>query len=225
MNAKKSKRADLEKRRSVFFQLGIVISISCVLMAFEWAVSDQSIKDISSSRLISIDEEMAEITIQEVEKPPMPDLPKIADELTVVENTEEADDSETPSNEYFATTTIIFSEPTISTEPEPEPFPYVLVEDKPVFGKGDADLINYLAKSIVYPPDAVEIGLKGKVFVEFVISKDGSVKDVKIVRGIHPLLDNEALRVVKNMPNWKPGMQRKVPVPVSFIVPIKYELE
>jgi len=86
-------------------------------------------------------------------------------------------------------------------------------------------LLIFLGKNTKYPEAAKEAGIQGRVYVEFIISENGEIADVKIARGVHPLLDNEALRVVKSMPKWKPGVQGGKKVSVNFHVPINFVLQ
>ena len=102
---------------------------------------------------------------------------------------------------------------------------FVVVEEMPEFPGGELALRKYIAKAIVYPTIAQENGIQGKVFVNFVVNKDGSVSNAKIARGVDPSVDAEALRVVSTLPKWKPGKQRGVPVRVSYTVPISFKLE
>ncbi|MEI6137977.1 MAG: TonB family protein [Mariniphaga sp.] len=102
---------------------------------------------------------------------------------------------------------------------------FVVVEEMPEFPGGELALRKYIAKAIVYPTIAQENGIQGKVFVNFVVNKDGSVSNAKIARGVDPSVDQEALRVVSTLPKWKPGKQRGVPVRVSYTVPISFKLE
>jgi len=102
---------------------------------------------------------------------------------------------------------------------------YTFVEQMPEYIGGESELRNFLINSVKYPDEAKKKGIQGKIFVSFVVAKDGSVTEAKIVRGVDPLLDAEALRVVNAMPKWVPGKQNGKDVPVQFTVPIKFELE
>jgi TonB family protein len=103
---------------------------------------------------------------------------------------------------------------------------FVIVEQMPKFGNGNSNEFNeYITKNIRYPESALENGIQGRVFVAFVVEKDGSVSNVKIVRGVDPSLDEEAIRVIKSSPKWKPGMQRGQPSRVTFTVPVVFRLE
>ncbi|WP_321373771.1 energy transducer TonB [uncultured Draconibacterium sp.] len=101
---------------------------------------------------------------------------------------------------------------------------FFIVEDMPEFPGGDEALRKYIANALSYPEIAQEKKIQGKVYVSFVVEKDGSVGDAKIARGVDPSLDKEALRVVKALPMWKPGRQRGEPVRVQYTVPINFAL-
>jgi TonB family protein len=102
---------------------------------------------------------------------------------------------------------------------------FFIVEDMPEFPGGELALRKYIANAIKYPVIAQENGIQGKVYVTFVVSKDGSVANAKIARGVDPSLDQEALRVVNALPKWKPGMQKGKAVSVSYTVPINFVLQ
>jgi len=113
-------------------------------------------------------------------------------------------------------------------DPEPgvdEAVIFIAPEEKPEFPGGDAALLNFLSQNIKYPAIAAENGVNGRVTVNFVVNKDGSISDAKILRGVDQALDKEALRVIYSMPKWKPGKQSGKPVRVSFSVPINFVLQ
>lgn len=102
---------------------------------------------------------------------------------------------------------------------------FKIVEEMPEFPGGEEALKKYISNSVKYPEDAKKEGIKGKVFVSFTVSQDGTVADSKIARGVHPSIDKEALRIINNLPIWKPGKQRGQNVNVQYTVPINFELE
>jgi len=103
---------------------------------------------------------------------------------------------------------------------------FFVVEDMPTFrGEHRDQFVKYIQQQLKYPEEAAENGIEGRVFVSFVVSKEGKVTDVKIARGVDPILDKEALRVVKNSPDWTPGTQRGKNVNVSFTFPIVFQLD
>ncbi len=110
-------------------------------------------------------------------------------------------------------------------EPQEEEEIFMVVEEMPAFPGGDTALANYLYRNIEYPAEAVENGTEGKVYVSFMVAKDGKIKNVRILRGIGHGCDEEALRVIRAMPDWKPGKQRGKPVRVQVNLPIVFEME
>jgi protein TonB len=150
----------------------------------------------------------------------------VVEVLTIVE-----DDVEIEEEFEFESTeaddeTIIDAVPVIEEEEEEKDEQiFVVVEDMPEFPGGELALRKWIASHIEYPVIAAENGIQGKVYVTFVVDKDGSVSNARITRGVDPSLDQEALRVVNSLPKWKPGMQRGKPVRVSYTVPINFQLQ
>ena len=99
------------------------------------------------------------------------------------------------------------------------------MEEQPEFPGGTKALLNYLSKNIKYPTIAQENGIQGRVVLSFIVRKDGSVSDIEIVRGVDPVLDQEAVRVVEAMPKWKPGKQKGVVVNVKYVLPVMFRLQ
>ncbi len=108
---------------------------------------------------------------------------------------------------------------------EEQPMSIAMVEQKPQFPGGETEMYKWLGSNIVYPPAAAEEGVSGRVVVEFVVGKDGSITNVKVVRPRHPALDKEALRVVKAMPKWIPGRNNGQPVKVTYTLPVTFKLQ
>ena len=99
------------------------------------------------------------------------------------------------------------------------------VEDMPEFPGGEQAMMDFVGKNVQYPKEAMEKEISGRVLVGFIVEKDGSVNEVKIVRGIGGGCDEEAVRVVKVMPKWKPGKEKGKPVRVSYMMPIFFKLQ
>lgn len=108
---------------------------------------------------------------------------------------------------------------------EEQPLNIAMVEQKPEFNGGEAAMYKWLSDNIVYPTIAAEEGVSGRVVVEFVVGKDGSISDVRVVRPRHPALDKEAVRVVKSMPAWIPGRNNGQPVKVTYTLPVSFKLQ
>lgn len=108
---------------------------------------------------------------------------------------------------------------------EEQPLNIAMVEQKPEFNGGEVAMYKWLSDNIVYPTIAAEEGVSGRVVVEFVVGKDGSISDVRVVRPRHPALDKEAVRVVKSMPAWIPGRNNGQPVKVTYTLPVQFKLQ
>ena len=113
----------------------------------------------------------------------------------------------------------------ITKAPEAEEKTYTMVEQMPQFPGGDRELLSFIAKNLHYPTIAQEKGIQGKVFVRFVVSATGDVKDVKVMRSLDPYCDKEAIRVIQSLPKWIPGRQNGRNVPVYYTVPITFKLQ
>ncbi|PLX07135.1 MAG: energy transducer TonB [Marinilabiliales bacterium] len=224
MKSKKTKKADLENKRGIFFQIGLIAVLGIVLLAFEWTNTEERVASLGELGDMEIEEEIIPITRQEEIKPPPPPPPQAVEVINIVEDdTEIEEELEIEDTEIEEDTEVEIVE--IEEEEEvDEILPFAIIEDKPGFPGGDAELFKYLQSSIQYPVIARENNIEGRVFVSFVIGKDGSVTDVKILRGVDPYLDKEAERVVKAMPKWKPGKQRGKPVKVQYQIPINFRL-
>lgn len=229
MELKKTKKADLENKRNTLLLLGLVLSLGIILLAFEWTTKPTKASDLGEIQTQEVEEEIIPITReQEVKPPPPPPPPKVVEVLNIVdddveiEDELEIDDTEADDETVIDVSPVVVAE---EEEEEEEAQVFFIVEDMPEFPGGDLALRKYIANAIKYPVIAQENGIQGKVYVQFVVDKDGGVSDARIARGVDPSLDKEALRVVNALPKWKPGKQRGKPVRVSYTVPINFVLQ
>jgi len=228
MEPKKSPKADLENKRGIFVQLGLVISLGLVLLAFNWNSQIKEADNLGQVQAQDVEDEMIPITRpEEVKPPPPPPPPQVVEVLNIVDNNADIDDELQIEDTEADDNTVVNVAPIQQQEEEKkdEQQVFFIVEDMPEFPGGDLALRKYIANAIKYPVIAQENGIQGKVYVNFVVNKDGSVTDAKIARGVDPSLDKEALRVINSLPKWKPGKQRGKPVRVSFTVPINFVLQ
>lgn len=226
MISKKAEKADLEKYRSLFLKVGYIIALGVILLAFEWTSSAEKVESLGKVQDVNAEEEIIPITRQDIAPPPPPPpQQQVADILNMAEDDadieEEADVADMESDE--STQIEIQELPEENTEKVEEVF--FVVEDMPKFPGGDLALKRWIANHVKYPAVARENDIQGKVFVRFVVTSTGKVDKVQIVRGVDPLLDAEAVRVVKALPRWKPGYQRNKPVSVWYTVPINFKLQ
>ena len=217
MEPKKNPEISLEKKKGLFFQIGLVVTLVIVLGAFEWKSYEKVDYNLGQLNLDDLEEEIIPITRQEITPPPPPPPPPevIVIVEDIVEIVDEAKIETTESDEKVAV---------IEIEEESDEEFFMVVENMPEFPGGDAGLMKYIQKNVKYPPIAKEYNITGKVYVSFIVDKSGSVTDVKIVRGVDKSLDAEAVRVVKSLPKYKPGKQRGKAVRVMFTIPINFTL-
>ena len=227
MEIKKSPKADLESKKSTWLLVGYVIVLAFMVVAFEWTKRDIKIDTSQAVADLVFEEEIIPITEQpEQVTPPPPEAPAIAETLTIVEDDADVEETAIVSSEELNQAVEIKYVPVAVEEEEPEEQTiFEVVENMPDFPGGQAALMQYLAKNIKYPTIAQENGTQGRVIVQFVVNRDGSIVDAKVVRSVDPYLDKEALRVINTMPKWKPGMQRGKPVRVKFTVPVMFRLQ
>jgi protein TonB len=221
MENKKNPEVDINKKRNLFFFVGFVFALGMVLVAFEWKIFEQTKTQLGQLDIQMEEEEMIPITQR---KPPPPPPPPKQQVIEIVDDDEEIEEElEIESTEIDEDAMVEFEEmPEEEVVEEPEIFQ--VVEDPPEFPGGEEELFKYLGKSIQYPPMAKDAGVSGVVYVTFVVNEDGSISDVEVLRGIGAGCDKEAIRVVKNMPKWKPGKQRGKSVKVQFNLPIRFTL-
>ncbi|PLX09326.1 MAG: energy transducer TonB [Marinilabiliales bacterium] len=230
MQIKKSPKADLEKKKMIFLEIGLVVALAICLVAFEWTTEEVNQNNLGDLDMEEVFEEEIENTFEE-EPPPEEEIieeepEQVIEELVVVEDDVEVDDIDIDSeaDENTSTNTNIITTDFVEVEEEVEPIAFAVVEDKPVFPGGDAALMKFIADNTKYPEIAKENGIQGRVFIQFVIDKTGRVTRVSVAKGVDPYLDAEAKRVVAMLPNWSPGKQRGKAVPVTFVVPINFKL-
>ena len=219
----------MENKKSTWLLVGYVIVLAFMFVAFEWTKRDVKI-DTSQAVTDVVFEEEIEIPITEqpeVVVPPPPEAPSIAETLTIVEDDADVEETTIASSEETGQAVEIKYVPVAVEEEEPEEQTiFEVVEQMPEFPDGGmAGLMQFLSKNIKYPTIAQENGTQGRVTVQFVVNKDGSIVDAKVLRGVDPYLDKEALRVIGTMPKWKPGMQRGKPVRVKYTVPVMFRLQ
>ncbi len=229
MEVKKSPKADLESKRNTWLLLGTILSLAIMFVAFEWTERDKKIMTDSGLSEVVFEEEIIPITEQEQKQaPPPPDAPKVEEVLEIVKNDANVVESSIQASEETGKAVEVkyVAAPVVVQEEEPEEQQiFQVVEEMPDYPGGMAECLKFLSKNIKYPTVSQENGVQGKVIVQFVVNKDGSIVDPVVVRSVDPYLDKEALRVIKMMPKWKPGKQRNKPVRVKYTVPVTFKLQ
>lgn len=227
MKTKKSPQANLEKKRIIFLEIGLILSLGICLAAFEWSSEDYSKSDLGNlTKTLSFDEDI-QITIQTPPPVVVPPPPSVIPETLLITDKKTDDDPDDLITDPVGPVSPIIIKPYIPEDIPEDPveiIDWVKVEVKPAFPGGEAGLLKFISDHTKYPDICRENGIQGKVFVQFVIGADGIVTNVSVVKGVDKYLDEEALRVVSSLPAWTPGKQRGKSVPVSYIIPIKFVL-
>jgi len=224
MDAKKSKKANMQSYRSLFFEIGMLVSLGIVFAAFQWSSKDQLVAfDLVSDINLTFEDEWMPLPTKPKEVLPEPKQ-QVVEVIDIVENDVEIEDVEIEDVEgdLDIAVQIIAFEPDEDEEIEPETF--YIVENPPVYPGGDKGLLSDIMSRVVYPEIAKENGIQGRVFVEFIVNYRGQVDKVHVTRGVDPALDKEAVRVIESLTGWIPGKQRGKAVNVSFTVPINFQL-
>ncbi|SMD34035.1 outer membrane transport energization protein TonB (TC 2.C.1.1.1) [Reichenbachiella faecimaris] len=223
MELRKNPKIDLERKRNAFFNIGLATSLMLVISAFEWRFYG----DGGLVNLGEIDDDFEEImeipqTLQPPPPPPVVVLPKIVevpDEEEIEEDVKSIIDVEINEDDTFEDP--IFDEP---LPPEIVEEVLIFVESMPEPIGGMSTFYKHVAKQMKYPNQARRMGIEGKVYVQFVIDKNGKLTEVQAIKGIGAGCDEEAVRVIKNAPDWSPGKQRGQPVKVRMILPVTFKL-
>ena len=223
MELKKHPEVDLQKKRPMYFQIGLAATLALILLAFEWKSYEISESSLGDLDVEEVEQEIIPISEQRKQPPPPPPPPPVV-ELEIVDNDADVEEAEVQSSEANEETVVEYQPPAPEEETN-EADVFTIVEDMPLFPGGDAALLRYIATNIKYPQIARENGIQGTVFVAFVVNEKGVVTDPKILRGIGGGCDEEAIRVIKTLPKYTPGMQRGKPVKVQFQIPIKFNLK
>lgn len=231
MEVKKYPYCDLNCYRNLFIEIGLVVALGICLLAFEVKTTVKKSEISGTVVAQEIETEIIPITRQEETPPPAPPPPpKVVEVLNIVsddveiEDELEIEDTEADEETEIDVTPIIVQYEDEKDEEE-EARIFYIVEEMPEFPGGELALRKFIANSIKYPVIAQENGVEGKVYVSFVVGKDGFVTNARVIRSIDPSLDKEALRVVNSLPQWKPGRQQGKPVRVAFSVPISFVLQ
>jgi protein TonB len=226
MEIKKSVKADLERKKPIYLQVGLVLALSLSLFAFEYKSYDKVEEETATVTQAEVIEEVVMQTKQEVKQETPPPAQAQTTLLTIVDNSVQVtNDIEIDAEDQGEANKEVYQEVAQETAAEVEEAQvFTVVEEAPGYPGGDEARIKYLRENLKYPQLARESNIDGTVFIEFVVERDGSISKPTIKRDIGGGCGEEALRVVKAMPKWTPGKQRSKPVRTQFILPIKFTL-
>ncbi|MBN2892771.1 MAG: energy transducer TonB [Bacteroidales bacterium] len=226
MEVKKNPKVNLENYRGTFILTGLIVALIVVSIIFGLSKANVRIDDLQGNVQSKVEEEQVSVTRQDVTPPPPPpEQQQISEVIEIVKDdvkiTDDFNfDTEADDDLMVDFTDIEFDD----SEGDVEEEPLVWAEQMPEFPGGEAALRQFIGENVVYPELAAENDIQGTVYIRFVVTKSGKVGEVQVTRGVDPLLDDEAVRVVKKLPNFKPGSQGGRAVPVWFSVPIVFQL-
>lgn len=228
MEIKKSKKADLKNWKLFFTECGFIFALLVVFLAFEWTSKEKKTSLLEDVNQELIEEEMVPIT-QETPPPPpeINKIPVLSDQIDIVDDEIKVDDNiiNLEDDANLGVEIMDYVEDVEDEVVEEEAIPFQLVEQKPSFNGGDAnEFSKWVNQRLVYPEIAKENGVQGRVMLQFTVNADGSVSNVKVLRGVDASLDKEAVRVVSSSPKWKPGRQRDRAVKVTYTFPVIFQL-
>ena len=214
MEVKKARRADLEKGKSRWLFMGLIVTLSFMFVSFEWTERNVT---YAISDLVSDPD-----FFEELVPPPAAVNPE---ELNIVDNNSTETETDIAASDPTDAPVIIPTPIEVPEEVVDENVEFVVVEEMPVFRNGNADLMRYLSENIKYPTVSAEQGVQGRVVVQFVVGVHGEILNPVVVKSVDPYLDKEAIRVISSMPKWKLGKQRGKAVRVKYTVPVVFRLQ
>ena len=227
--SKVSPKADLQNKSLLFLEIGLIVALGICLLAFEWSSSDKVETIDLAAQTVAVEEEEIINTQEQQEIPPeIPKIPVLSDIIDIVDDDIQVNDDlfiDTEDNANLGVEIMDYHTAVEEEEVEEEAIPFALVEEKPKFQGGDANTFSaWVNKNLNYPEIAKENGVQGRVTLQFTVNTDGSVSDVKVLRGVDSSLDKEAVRIVSQSPKWTPGKQRERPVKVTYVFPVIFQL-
>ena len=229
MEIKKTPKANLENKKLLFTEIGLVVTLLIVLLAFEWKSYDKTTAQLGSENAAVIEEELIPIT-NDTPPPPaeMPKIPTVSDVIEIVDDDMDIKNDlviNTEDDKKLGVEIKDYVKGAVEEVIEEEEIPFTIVEEKPTFQGGDENTFTkWVASKLVYPEIAKENSVQGRVILQFRVNTDGSVSDVTVIRGVDPSLDKEAVRVVSSSPKWTPGRQRNKAVRVVYTFPVIFQL-
>lgn len=228
MEIKKTPKADLENRRTLYTEIGLVVALLVVWGAFSYSTKEKAVASLGEDTQVVEVEDMVPIT-QETPPPPpeAPKIPVLSDQIDIVEDDIKVEDNfmSLEDDASLGVEIMDYVEEVKEEVVEEEAIPFQLVEEKPSFNGGDAnEFSKWVNSKLQYPEIAKENGVQGRVTLQFTVNPDGSVSNVKVLRGVDSSLDKEAVRVVSMSPKWKPGKQRDRAVKVTYTFPVIFQL-
>ena len=226
METKKTQHASLENKRVLFLECGLITALLLTIGAFSYSTAIRKAPVLQGTGQVVDVEELVPITRETPPEPPATPVMNLSFEtIRIVDDDLPTDVLLNLDDNPLDIPVYDYREDVVEDSVEEEDIPFVLVEQKPSFMGGDANTFSrWISQHVNYPEIAQQNGVQGRVTVQFTVMKDGSVGGVKLLRGIDPYLDKEALRVVASSPRWEPGRQRDRAVNVTYQFPVVFTL-
>jgi len=231
LEVKKSRKADLEHGRWARFALGLVVALAFLFVGLNYSLTpDDPLDDPDLLDMLSMDEELPSMMQLENELALAPKVePEPSKKLVVAEEEEQV---EPLTDDEPVETDMDNDMSALDDEEEIEPpapmdddvISFRIVQDLPQFPGGAVEMMKWLQRNLKYPPLAQERKIQGKVVAEFIVNKDGSVTDVKVVKSLNPMCDREVLRVLRMMPRWTAGIENDQPCRTKVCIPVVFKL-
>ena len=234
MQPKKNPKADLNKDRNLYFVIGLTLVLGVTWGAIEYRTYEK-VFDLAALDMLEDDDEDIPITEQLKTPPPPPPPPPAQEVIEVVEDEEEVEETVIESTETDQDE-IIIEEIEVEEEFDDIDVPFAVIEDVPIFPGCESvaksqrracfqeQMNKHIRRNFRYPEIAQEMGIQGRVYVNFIIAKDGSITNIRM-RGPDKNLENEAQRIISRLPQMTPGKQRGRAVRVPFSIPITFRLQ
>lgn len=226
MDKVKSDSKNVHSKRSLFFNVGLVIALVFCFIAFEFKVyiSDEERVELPDVEAFTLMPEDIKPTIQKPK--PKPIIPSKQNQVLKITETKTEEVIAAPEVLDIASDEIddLFVWGALATEKVEDPTIHIFVESQPQYKGGMDKFYKYLKDNIEYPRREKSIGVDGKVYLQFVIERDGSITDIQVLKGVSEGLDKEAVRVLNESPKWEPGSNRGQPVRVRMTIPISFQL-
>ena len=226
METKKTQHASLENKRVLFLECGLITALLLTIGAFSYSTAIRRAPVLQGTGQVVDVEELVPITRETPPEPPAAPVMNLSFEtIRIVDDDLPTDVLLNLDDNPLDIPVYDYREDVVEDNVEEEDIPFVLVEQKPSFMGGDANTFSrWISQHVNYPEIAQQNGVQGRVTVQFTVMKDGSVGGVKLLRGIDPYLDKEALRVLASSPRWEPGRQRDRAVNVTYQFPVVFTL-
>ena len=226
MQIKKSPKADLNNKKGLFLEIGLIFALLLTVAAFAYTQRERNVEIIETSMEI-VEEEITDITTQD-QKPPEPpkkvEMQVLSDVLNVVTNDTKID-TEFDFSEFSEDIEIVQNIEVVEEVAEDDA-PFIIAEEMPKFQGGDLmKFRSWVQGKLKYPQIAQENGISGKVTLTFVIERDGSLTNIQVMQSPDRSLADEAVRVLQSSPKWTPGKQRNAPVRVRYTLPVEFRIQ